>query len=288
MSRVLVTGASGKTGRRVVEHLVGMGIQPRSAVRTPKGGHAVRFDWEAAETHVEALDGIGAVYLVAPPGVVDPLPVMLPFLQQALRSGVTRFVLLSASSLEAGGSMMGQVHAWLASNVPSWVVLRPTWFMQNFSEQQHLPTIVGEAAIFSATGDGRIGFIDAEDIAAVAAVALTEPDFESGDLILTGPETLSYDEVTTLIGTATGREVHHRRLTEQQLKARIASSGIPEGFASGLAAMDTAIATGAEDRTTDNVLRVTGRPAGSFQDFVARSAEVWATPVNSSTAPTQR
>lgn len=280
MNRILVTGASGKTGRRVVEHLVGMGIQPRSALRTAKGDEAVRFDWTAPETHVEALEGIGAVYLVAPPGIMDPLPVMLPFLQQALQSGVTRCVLLSASSIEDGGPMMGQVHAWLRSNVPSWIVLRPTWFMQNFSEQQHLPTIVGEASIFSATGDGRIGFIDAEDIAAVAAIALTEPDFENGDLILTGPESLSYDEVALLIGKATRRDIQHRRLTEQQMAERFVSFGVPDGFASGLAAMDTAIATGAEDRTTENVLKVTGRPAGSFQAFVTRNAEAWAKPVN--------
>lgn len=280
MSRILVTGASGKTGRRVVEHLVGMGIQPRSALRTATGDNAVRFDWTAPQTHLEVLKDITTVYLVAPPGVVDQLPVMLPFLEQALQSGVTRFVLLSASSLEEDGPMMGQVHAWLKSNVPSWIVLRPTWFMQNFSEQQHLPTIVGDDAIFSATGDGRIGFIDAEDIAAVAAVALAAPDFPSGDLILTGPETLSYDQVARLIGQAVGREINHCRLSEQQMADRFVTFGVPEGFASGLAAMDSAIATGAEDRTTDTVSKVTGRPARSFQDFVTRSVGAWAKPLN--------
>ena len=279
MNRILVTGASGKTGRRVVEHLVGMGIQPRLALRTANGTESVRFDWTAPETHLEALADIDAVYLVAPPGAVDPLSVMLPFLQQALQSGVTRFVLLSASSLEEGGPMMGQVHAWLRSNVPSWIVFRPTWFMQNFSEQQHLPTIVGEDAIYSATGEGRVGFIDAEDIAAVAAVALTAPDFQSGELILTGPETLSYDQVATLVGQAAGREIDHRRLSEAQMAERFVTFGVPEGFASGLAAMDSAIAAGAEDRTTDNVTRVTGRPASTFGGFVTRSAGAWVKPV---------
>lgn len=111
MSRILVTGASGKTGRRVVEHLTGVGIQPRLALRSANGPESVRFDWTAPETYDEALADIGAVYLVAPPGVIDPLSVMLPFLQQALRGGVQRFVLLSASSLEEGGPMMGRVHA---------------------------------------------------------------------------------------------------------------------------------------------------------------------------------
>ncbi|MEO3386296.1 NAD(P)H-binding protein [Mesorhizobium sp. CAU 1741] len=276
MNRILITGASGKTGRRLVSQLRGMRIRPRQALRTAKGEDAVRFDWMAPETHLEALDGVRAVYLVAPPGVVDPLPVMLPFLQRALQLGVTRFVLLSASSLDEGGPMMGQVHGWLRSNVPSWTVLRPSWFMQNFSEQQHLPTIVGEDAIYSATGDGRVGFIDAEDIAAVASVALTEPNFKSGDLVLTGPGTLSYDEVAAVISRTTGRDIRHRRLTGQQMTDRFVSFGVPAGFASGLAEMDLAIATGAEDRTTENVSDVTGLPARSFQDFVTRNATAWA------------
>lgn len=278
MSGILVTGASGKTGRRVVEHLQQMGIHPRAALRIAQGPDTVRFDWTEPQTHAAALADIDAVYLVAPPGVVDPLAVMLAFLQQALHSGVTRFVLLSASSIDEGGPMMGQVHAWLASNVPSWIVLRPTWFMQNFSEQQHLPTIVGEDAIYSATGDGRIGFIDAEDIAAVAAVALTAPDRESGELILTGPETLSYDQVAALVGQAAGRPIRHRRLSEQGMAERFERFGVPAGFASGLAAMDSAIARGAEDRTTDSVFQVTGQPAGSFADFATRSAAAWARP----------
>lgn len=257
-----------------------MGIRPRSALRMATGDDAVRFDWTAPQTHVEALEDITTVYLVAPPSMVEQLPVMLPFLERALESGVTRFVLLSASSIEEDGPMMGQVHAWLKSHAPSWIVLRPTWFMQNFSEQQHLPTIVGEDAIFSATVDGRIGFIDAEDIAAVAAVALTAPDFPSGELILTGPEALSYDQVATLIGQAVGREISHRRLSQDQMADRFVAFGVPEGFASGLAAMESAIAAGAEDRTTDTVSKVTGRPARSFQDFVNSSAEAWALPAN--------
>lgn len=280
MNRILVTGASGKTGRRVVEHLQAKGVRPRLALRAAKGADTVQFDWAMPDTYPAALENIGAVYLVAPPGEVEPLSVMLPFLQQALHSGVTRFVLLSASSIEEGGPMMGQVHAWLRSNVPSWIVLRPAWFMQNFSEQQHLPTIVRESAIFSATGDGRIGFIDAEDIAAVAAVALTDPDFESGDLILTGPETLSYDQVATIIGEAAGRAIHHRRLSEQEMAQQFVAFGVPEVFAYGLAAMDAAIAEGAEDRATDNVSKVTGRQAGTFQGFAERSAGVWARDVS--------
>ncbi|KXG87025.1 hypothetical protein [Agrobacterium bohemicum] len=61
--------------------------------------------------------------------------------------------------------MMGQIHEYLADHVPEWTVLRPIWFLQNFSHQQHQITIRQENTIYSATGRGRIGFIEAADIA---------------------------------------------------------------------------------------------------------------------------
>jgi ergot alkaloid biosynthesis protein len=273
--RILITGGTGKTGRRVAESLRRQNLRTLVASRSAKGPGAVHFDWSDTTTFNGALDGISAIYLVAPSNVAEPLAAMMPFLEHALESGVERFVLLSASSLEEGGPMMGAVHAWLDRHAPRWVVLRPTWFMQNFSEQQHLPTILEEGAIYSATGDGRVGFIDAEDIAATAAQALTAPDFPNGDVILTGPETLSYDDVAALVSSACGRRVRHHRLTEQELADRFQAGGMAANYAHVLAAMDTAISWGAEDRLTDGVWRATGRAPSRFMDFAARAAACW-------------
>ncbi|MGF9758933.1 hypothetical protein AAII07_27415 [Microvirga sp. 0TCS3.31] len=174
--RILITEGTGKTGRRVGQILRSRNVQTLVASRSAKGPDTVRFDWSDTTMFDSALNGISAIHLVAPSNVAEPLAAMTPFLERALEAGVERFVQLSASSLEEGGPMMGAVHAWLRRYAPCWVVLRPTWFMQNFSEQQHLPTIVEEGVIYSATGDGRVGFIDAEDIAAAAAQALTALD----------------------------------------------------------------------------------------------------------------
>lgn len=269
---VLITGGTGKTGSRVARLL---GEQARVATRTPREAGQVRFDWDDAGSHEAALDGVRAVYLGAPANHTEPLAAMTPFLQLALERGVRRLVLLSASSLEKGGPMMGQVHSYLEQHAPEWVALRPTWFMQNFSEQQHLPTIRQEHAVFSATGDGRVPFIDAADIAAVAAVALTRADFPNGDCILTGPRAMSYDEAAKVLSEATGFEVVHRRLEESALADRYASFGMAQDYAAGLAAMDTAIAQGAEDRLTDEVLRITGRPPRDFADFCRQNKDVW-------------
>lgn len=272
---ILVTGGTGKTGRRVAEQLRAMGIAPCIATRSPKNENDVRFDWRDPSAFAGAFEDVRAVYLVAPTDTVDSLGAMQPGLEAALDAGVSRFVLLSASSLEEGGPMMGAVHAWLRTNALEWAVLRPTWFMQNFSEQQHRDPIRDESAIYTATGGGRIGFIDANDIAACATALLTAPAVENTGYILTGPEAISYDVVAGTLSNQLGRLITHHHLTVDSLTERHKSHGLPEEYAKTLAAMDGAIASGSEDRVTDHVLELTGRAPTSISEFVRMNLGAW-------------
>ncbi|MEW2918409.1 ergot alkaloid biosynthesis protein [Ruegeria sp. ANG10] len=272
---ILVTGGTGKTGSRVVKHLRDREISPLVGTRNPKNGSYVRFDWSDQTTFEKAFEGIDAVYLVAPTDTVDSLGAMRPGLKAALAAGVQRFVLLSASSLEEGGPMMGAVHAWLRSNAPEWAVLRPTWFMQNFSELHHRDPIRDESAIYTATEDGRVGFIDAGDIAACATALLITPSVENTDYILTGPEAISYNVVAETLSNQLGRKITHHRLTVDELEERHQSLGLPEEYASTLAAMDGEIAGGSEDRVTNNVFKLTCSLPTSIDQFVQQNIEAW-------------
>ena len=272
---ILVTGARGKTGRRLAACLARADLPARLGSRAADRPGEVRFDWTRPETFEAAFQGVGAAYLVAPTDRTDHAAVMVPAIEAALGAGVTRFVLLSASSLEAGDPMMGGVHAVLRDIAPEWCVLRPTWFMQNFSEQQHLPTIREEGAIYSATGQGRVPFIDAEDIAAAAMGALTSERAPDTDAILTGPELLSYDDVADRLSRSLGRPVRHVDLSHGDFMARLRAQGFDESYAEALADMDDAISGGSEDRITDGVHRLAGRGPRSFDAFIAANADAW-------------
>jgi len=274
-NKILIIGGTGKTGSRLAQQLRAIGHQPRIATRNPHKHDQVRFDWSDPASYQLALDRVGAMYLVAPANDLEPLAAMQPFIDRAIDSGVERFVLLSASSLEAGGPMMGDVHRYLRDHAPGWFVLRPTWFMQNFSEQQHLPTIRDEHAIYSATGEGRVPFIDAEDIAAVATAALTDRDFPNGEAILTGPNSLSYDDVAGMLSNKLGFTITHHHLSHQQLTERLELSGLSKSYAEVLAGMDAQIAMGSEDRVTDAVIRLTGKPPRDFASFVSQNILFW-------------
>ncbi|MEU9896643.1 NAD(P)H-binding protein [Streptomyces phaeochromogenes] len=269
----LVIGASGTTGSRTAGQLIATGHHVKAATRraTPvPGAEPVRFDWGDPATHADALDGVDRVYLIPPLGDSDPASVMLPFLRQARAAGVRRAVLLSSSAIPEGGPAVGMVHQALPGLFDEWAVLRPSWFMQNFTgAHAHADSIRTDGTILTAAGTGRVGFVDADDIAAVAVRALTDDRAPNAELVLTGPEALSYDDIAAIVTEVTGRTVVHHRLTREQLRDRLAAF-IPLEFATMLADMDRAIAGGTEDRTTGTVQLLTGRPPNGFRAVAER------------------
>ncbi|MDR3513322.1 MAG: hypothetical protein P4L73_16920 [Caulobacteraceae bacterium] len=268
---VLVTGASGKTGRSLASLLTERGLAWRAASRSGEPP----FDWSRPDTWDAALEGVASIYLVASPAMDDAHSRMVAFLQSAMRKGARRFVLLSMASLPAGGPGPGQVHQWLKDNSGDWAVLCPTAFMQNFSEGPFLSSIRAEDTIYSNTGTGRVPFISTLDIARAAFAALTASSALNSDFTLTGDESISYDRVAELIGQACGRPISHTHISTAAMAERFVGRGLPEPTAMFLAAGYQTIADGAQDRIADGLRTLTGRPATTFQAFAQASADVW-------------
>lgn len=266
---VLVIGGTGTTGGLIARKLDARGHPPRVAGRHGSGAH-VRFDWYDASTHRNAVAGVHAMYVLAPIGEADPAPIMTPFLDLAAEEGVRRAVLLSSSAIAPATPGLGTVHSALAERFGQWAVLRPSWFMENFTgDRPHARSAHEDGEIVSATGEGRVAFIAAEDIAEVAVAALLDATPHNTDHILTGPEALSYDEVAAILSEASGRTVRHRRVDAAALADRLSATGLPGPYARLLAELDRLIAAGTEDRTTTAVETLTGRPPRTLRDVVA-------------------
>lgn len=280
--RVLVTGGTGTTGTKVAAGVEELGHAARRASRTapqaPTGEH-VAFDWAKPETHAAALDGVDAIYLVPPVLEAEPEPMMLPFIDRALDSGARRFVLLSASVIPEGSPGVGAVHAALRERTPEWSVLQPSWFMQNFSGSHfHADSIRCEGLVATATGEAGVGFVDADDIAAVAVRALLDDRSHDTAHVITGPEALGYGDVARIVTEVTGRPVRHLQIDQEEVRQRLIGVGIPELFAEILANLEGVVRDGAEDRVTDTVERVTGQAPRSFRRHAELHAGVWDAP----------
>jgi uncharacterized protein YbjT (DUF2867 family) len=276
---VLVTGATGTTGRHLTRLLRERGACVREACRHPgqAQAQAVFFDWCDPATYPAALDGVSGLYLLRPPRAADAMPLVERFLAAARTAGVRRIVLLH--SMVAGPAGMPEIRQAVEERAPEYAILQPSWFMQNFTGAH--PTAValrerGELA--TATGNGRIGFIDARDIAAVAATALLTPDPPNTRYVLTGPETRSYPQVAAILSHITGRAIRHIDLTAGQLTARWTAAGLPGNLARTAADLDVSISRGDYDYTTPDVQDLTGEPPRSFEDFAAAHRDAWQPP----------
>lgn len=179
-------------------------------------------------------------------------------------------VLLSSSAVNRGEPALGEIHDLVAGLLEEYTVLRPSWFMQNFVGDHALAQgIRCSREVITATGTGRLGFVDAADIAAVAVAALTSPEPIADELIITGPEALSYPDAADILTEQLGEPVRHLDLTTAELVTRLVESGLPPAFAAGLAGLDERIRAGEQDVVTSVVSDVTGQAPTSLRRFLA-------------------
>ncbi|NBH03213.1 NAD(P)H-binding protein [Amycolatopsis sp. SID8362] len=269
MHTILIVGGTGKTGRRITRRLRAAGRPVRTASRT---GGDIAFDLADPATWAPALEGVTAAYVVEPTlqASGDRIP---RFVAEAAAAGVRRLVLLSAGGVgEADDShpLKAAEEAVRASGL-DWTILRPDWFSQNFSEGPWLPAVLA-GTLSLPTGDGRTPFIDAEDIAEVAAAALTEDRHAGRIYQLTGPRAISFGEAADLIGRATGRTIRYVDVAPEAHIERQVANGIPPGVARLLTGVLVAIRDGVVPEATDDVERALGRPARPFEDYVTETA----------------
>lgn len=193
-----------------------------------------------------------------------------PFLRSARAAGVTRVVMLSSSAVRAGDPGLGEIDTLVRDTFPEWVVLRPSWFMQNFVGDHPLARSIRESGtIVTAAGDGRLPFVDAEDIGATAAALLAGDSLTNAELLVTGPEPLSYDDAAAAISEAFGTPVHHHAVSTEERTRQYVDAGYAAGFAAMLSGLDALVRRGDQDTVVDTVQRVTGRPPRSLRDFLS-------------------
>ncbi|ONK12621.1 NAD(P)H-binding protein [Streptomyces sp. MP131-18] len=266
---IVVTGGTGKTGRRVARRLAERGLRVRAVSRSG----SPRFDWTDRTTWAPTLHGATALYLVAPelgsprvPGEIAALT------REAAAAGVRRAVLLSAAG---GGPYEEQITAAeraLAGSGLAWTVLRPRWFHQNFDEDFLCDAVLtGEVRL--PTGHGLEAFIDADDIAEVAVAALTGNGHAGRCYELSGPRLMTFADAVGEIARASGRDIRYMPVTAEAYADELKQQGAPAGTVALLVDLFAQVRAGHLTSLTDDVRRVLGRPPRDFADYARTAAE---------------
>ena len=274
---VTVTGATGKTGRLVVDEALRQGWTVRAAARRdPAGGDWVRFEWDDESTWRPAFEGSDAAYVIVPSEHPVALERASDLLATVAAAGVPKIVLLSALGIEYTPDETPLRRAELTlMGLPdvAHAIVRPTWFLDNFTTGVFAAmAAAGELRI--PAGDGRLPFVDARDIAAVVVAALNA-DGPTGALPVTGPELLDHHEVAAALTAAWGRPVGYAPVPAEEFVALMEGQGFRRSYAEFLAGLLANIEAG---RVTvpvvDTVERIVGRRPYSVTDFARHYATV--------------
>ena len=281
---ILVTGATGTIGTDVEKSLAAHGARVRALVRNPEkakalgaGVEIVKGDLGDAASVAAAMQGVGKLFLLVSAGP-EMVQQQSNAIQAAKKAGVKQIVKLSAIGAQKGsklslGNWHGLTEEELKSSGVPYTILQPHSFMQNFLMQAG--SVKGQGALYGASGEGKIAFIDTRDIADVAAKVLTSNGHEGKTYLLTGPEALTYGQVAEKLGKAVGKPVKYVDVPPAEQQKSLLAMGLPDWLAADLAGMSAVFAKGGGARVSSAVKDITGKLGRTVDNFARDFAKAF-------------
>ena len=277
---IVVTGASGKLGRHVVEQLLekvpagqvtAVGRSPEKVADLAERGVRVAVaDYNAPETF-DGLFAAGDKVLLISGNEFDKGRVRQHsvVIDAAKAAGVALLAYTSApGSLTAAlaDDHRGTERALLDSGVP-YVLLRNGWYHENYTE--NLAPVLEHDAVVAAAGEGRVSSASRADYAAAAVAVLTGEGHENTTYELGGDEAWSFAEYAAELSRQTGREIVYNPVTPEVLTGILTGAGLPEPVAATFAGVDAAIAKGELVVDSGDLSRLAGRPTTPLAEAIA-------------------
>jgi len=275
----LVTGATGDVGSKVVDRLLQRGDRPRVFVRDREkarsrfGDRVDVFIGDLADPASlnPALEGVDALFLVNTGPEIPARDEAAA--KTAKAAGVKHLVKLSSMDVAQGlaiGAWHERGEAAIRASGISFTFVQPTGFMSNL--MAWATSIKAEGIMRASTGDGRRAFIHSDDIAAVATRALTTREYDGASLPITGPESLSFAEVTTKIGAAIGRRLQFQSISDDEARRLYAATGAPALETEAHVSLWRAIREGRLGTVTDTVERILDRKPIALDQWAIENA----------------
>ena len=263
---VLVIGGTGKTGRRVVEGLNELGHDVRIG-----GRNAVpAFDWDNPDTYAASLKGMDRAYIVYSPDLAVPgaKEAIEKLTETALREGLEKVVLLSGK----GETEAEACEEIVANSGLNYTLVRASWFNQNFSEGAFLDYILaGQVAL--PMPQAEIPFVDVDDIADVVTKVLLDDSYNGETITVTGPEKLTFAELTEMMANAIGKEIKYIPISLEEFKAGLEAAGVPDAYVWLLGYLFKEVLGNPDNQEiSHDVERVLGRKATSFKEYAEKTA----------------
>lgn len=270
---VLVTGATGKVGSRVLAQLLADGRAARAGTRRSD----IPLDWSTPATWTPALSGVDALFLVLPGGDDGHRSVAgigdhaQAFLEAASQAGVRRVVLMTALGMNYAPSEVDQraVELRLQESDFEWSIVRPNWFHQNFTEGPLRDLAVANHGVLRIpAGEAAVSFIDANDIAAVSVTAL-RGTHGNREYDVTGEEALTFTQAAAITARAGLPVTAYESVSDEEFRRSATALGWHPEYVDTLSGLYAVIASGANAHTTPDATDLLGRPLRTLAEYAA-------------------
>jgi uncharacterized protein YbjT (DUF2867 family) len=281
---ILVAGATGTVGREVARALLQRGERVRALVRDEARARSILGD--AVELAIgdftdpprlrAAFRSVDKAVMLAP-NTPDQGVLERNLIDAAKDAGVQQVVELSGLGADLGSpARIARCHAQVeqaiaASGIP-YTVLRPNTFMQNFLSM--VPTVRTEGLRLP-MGLCRVSLVDVRDIAAVAAVVLTQPGHDDAIYEITGPEALSFAEIGEILSQAAGRSIEYTDVLPDVFKSDLRRAGWPEWQTEAVTELYLYATPSSGAVVTTVIAEITGKQPTSFDAFAKEHAAVF-------------
>ncbi|WP_281638403.1 NAD(P)H-binding protein [Flavobacterium marginilacus] len=267
---ILVLGSTGKTGKRVAERLQNLQLPIRLGSRNGQPS----FNWDEPSNWHEVLTGIQSVYITFQPDLAVPQSIekIKQFTEIAKQHNVKQLVLLSGRG-EKEAEACEQIVIQSGLN---WTIIRASWFMQNFSENFLLDSILSNKVVLP-TIKALEPFVDADDIADVAVAALTDSKHSNKIYELTGTDLLSFQSTTNQIATALNKPIAYQEIEMYDYVAALQSYQLPEDFIWLVQYLFTEVLDGRNESLSNDIETVLGRKPTSFHEYISKTLKtgIW-------------
>jgi uncharacterized protein YbjT (DUF2867 family) len=279
---ILITGATGNIGKEVIRHLSQKKVPIRGLVRDrKKANHLLEQGVEIAvgdlsqpETLDDSLQGAEKAFLVMP-SLLNQVELECGFIDAAKRAGVKHIVKLSVMGAGELPSTFQKWHYQIEQHLEqsgiTWTHLRPNMLMQNI--RWFAQTIAQSGSIYNCVGDTPISHVDARDVAAVAAVCLTESGHENQPYVLTGSEAITFDAIAELLSKTLNRSIAYVDIPPAELKAARLAGGEPEWYLDAELELFDCWKQGAGTIVTECIPHITEKSATTYAEFTQYYAQ---------------
>src|SRR3984885_2578812 len=284
--RILITGATGQVGAGIIPQLAAdPTVEVVAAARTPEkakhlGIPVVHLDLDKPETMAAALEGVERAVLITG-YTIDMMRQSKDFLNAAKRAGVKHIVHLGACGDNDTRIAHYGWHQFIERYVEwcgfSFTHLRPEIFMQNLLGYGG-ESYVQKGVIRHYVGKSRWSWVDIEDVAAVAAVSLLEPEKHKGQTYRLGYEAATYDDIAEIFTKVIGQPFSYEARPPEEFYRNVLAAGAEPAYMKCVFDSYTELTNGVAvkpDEVFDNLPSIIGRRPRTLADFAKKHADVF-------------